>query len=72
MDVYWKEYENQINGIKKGDLVEILDSDNPYHDNGDIEKVWYVNTDTNKITCPDASGGAVKYNPSQVKLIESS
>lgn len=53
--------------IKEGDEVEVLVADNPYHEVGDVLPVWGVDPDRG-IKLPDASGGAVWYDPSQLKL----
>lgn len=51
-----------------GDDVEVQFSDNPYHDVGDVLPVWGVDPDKG-IKLPDATGGAVWYDPSQLKLV---
>jgi hypothetical protein len=47
--------------------VEILRSDSPYHDAGDIVRVWNVKEDSEQVMCPDASGGAVWYSFADIK-----
>jgi len=55
--------------LRSYDIVEILRSDNPYHDVGDREVVWRVDLDKKTLVCPDASGGAVYYDVEDVKLV---
>lgn len=54
--------KNYDNSFKVGNYVKIINSTNPYHDNGDIEPIWSINEESRTLVCPDASGGSVPYS----------
>lgn len=55
--------------IKVDDWVKVLQSDNPYHEVGDIEKVREVHP-TKGIKLTDNCGGAVWYKPEDLSVLD--
>ena len=51
----------QSNTPVENGLVEILHSTNPYHQVGDLCKVWHVDKINRTVRCPDDSCGSVTY-----------
>lgn len=58
--------ENPI--YEEGDFVEIVNAVNPaYHDKGDVEMLWHVDTGGSRVKINDGSGGATWYSFCDIK-----
>lgn len=58
---------------QQGDRVEIRVARHPaYHQQGDLVEVWHVDDSKKTVLCPDASGGALTYQWSDIQVVEPS